>query len=164
MKKILLVSAVLFAVVAVFGAAGLAYAQTQTPGRGGRGQGMMGNGGGYGPGMMGGRGGRGAGMMGSGQYGPMHTFMVEALAEALNLTPEAVQERITNGETPWEIAQSTGLSDDQVRDLLHQVHDTALDKAVAAGAIPQDQADWMEEHMDTMWENGFGPGVGPCHQ
>ena len=163
MKKILVVSAVIFAVVAVLGVAGLAFAQTQTPGQGGRGSGMMGNGG-YGPGMMGGRGGRGAGMMGSGAYGPMHTYMVEALAEALDLTPEAVQERIANGETPLQIAQSTGLNDDQARDLLHQVHDTALDKAVAAGAITQEQADWMEGHMDTMWENGFGPGAGPCHQ
>ena len=163
MKKILVVSVLVLTVVAVLGAAGLAYAQTQTPGRGGRGPGMMGNGG-YGPGMMGGRGGRGAGMMANGAYGPMHTYMVEALAEALDLTPEAVQERITNGETPWQIAQSTGLNDDQVRDLLQQVHDTALDKAVAAGAITQEQADWMEGHMDAMWENGFGPGAGPCHQ
>src|SRR5512143_2627809 len=116
MKKILIVGAIIFAVVAVLGAASLAYAQTRTPGQGGNGQGMMGNGGGYGPGMMGGRGGRGFGMMGGQGTGPMHTYMVDVLAEALKLTPQAVQNRIAAGETPWQIAQSTGLSDEQVRD------------------------------------------------
>ena len=164
MKKILIVGAVILAVVAVLGAAGLAYAQTRTPGQGGYGQGMMGNGGRYGPGMMGRQGGRGFGMMGGQGTGPMHTYMVEALAEALDLTPQTVQDRIAAGETPWQIAQSTGLPDEQVRDLLHQVHDTALEKAVAAGAITQEQADWMDTHMDQMWENGFGPGAGPCHR
>ncbi len=146
MKKVLIVGAVVFAVVLVLGAAGLAYAQTRTPGQGG-----------YGPGMMGGWG-----------YGPMHTYMVEALADALHLDPQAVQDRMTAGETPWQIAQSTGLSNEQVRALLEQVHDTALDKAVAAGALTQEQAYEMEEHMDRMWANGSGPGAdlgaGPCHR
>ena len=150
MKKIILVVAGFLVGAVLLGSAGLVYAQSQDPGDG------------YGLGMMGGgarRGGRGHGMMGG--YGPMHEYMVAALADAIDLTPEAVQVRMDAGETPWEIAASTGLSDDQVSDLLVEVHNTALDQAVAAGAITQEQAEWMKDHMQGRW--GTGMGYGGCH-
>jgi Protein of unknown function (DUF2680) len=116
---------------------------------------MGGQYGGYG--MMG-----GFGMMGAGNYGPMHQYMVEALAEALKLTPEEVQSRIDGGETPWQIAQSQGLSQDQIQQLMLDAHDKALDKAVEAGLLTQEQADWMDQHMESMW-SGDGTGFGGCH-
>ena len=159
MKKVFIVGAVILALIAIAGAAGLAYAQTQIPDRGEYGPGMMGVWSG-GRGMMG----QGGGMMGQRGYGPMHTYFVGALADALDLDKEEVQNRINTGETPWEIAASTGLDDDQVRELLAGAHNTALDQAVAGGAITQDQADWMREHMQQRWENGFGTGAGGCHR
>jgi uncharacterized protein (DUF433 family) len=109
--------------------------------------------------MMGGFGGQG--MMGgfNGQYGPMHTYMVDAIAEKLGLTSEDVQSRLAAGETMWQIASSTGLSDDQVRTALEEAHDSALDKAVEAGLLTQEQADWMDQHMEQMWTTNGGM---PC--
>ena len=166
MKKFLVIGGIALAVLMVLAASvavfwvGRAYAQTQTPSNPS-----------WGPGM-GGRGGRDGGMMGGWRaggdhYGPMHEYMIAALAEALGLTPEDLQNRINNGETPYEIAQSQGLTDAQIRDLFDQSHDAALQKAVEAGVVTQEQADWMEQHHEQMWQNGgltngFGPGAGGC--
>ena len=150
MKKTLLVVSIALILLVTLGIAGFAYAQSQiqpTPGSPYR-QGMMG--GFSGQGMMGGF---------NGQYGPMHTYMVDAIAEKLGLTSEDVQSRLAAGETMWQIASSTGLSDDQVRTVLGEAHDLALDKAVEAGLLTQEQADWMDQHMEQMWTNDGGM---PC--
>jgi hypothetical protein len=126
-----------------------AYAQAQTPTAPGYPDGMMGS---YG--MFGG----GYGMMGGYGYGPMHTYMVEGLAEALNLKPEDLQKRLEAGETPWQIAQSQGLSNGQIQQAMLEAHDKALDAAVKAGFLTQQQADWMDQHMEQMW-GGALPGT-----
>ena len=152
-KRIIIgISIVALAALAVVGLAWArtAYAQTQTPPAPG-----------YRYGMMGGQYG-GYGMMGNWDYGPMHDYMVAALAETLNLTPEEVQSRIDNGETPWQIAQAQGLSEEQIQQAMLDAHDKALDKAVEAGLLTQDQADWMDQHMESMWSGDFG-GFGGCH-
>ena len=107
----------------------------------------------------------GPGMMGSDGFGrvPMHPYMVDALAEALDLTPEAVQERLGASETPWEIAVSSGLNEEQARKVLSDAHIAALDAAVADGAISQEQADWIRDRMQWRWENDFEFMQGPCH-
>ena len=146
--------------------AGTAYAQSQTPPVPGYPGGMMGGygaqGGQYGGyGMMDGFGTPGGyGVMGGG-YGPMHEYMVDALAEALNLTPEEIQSRIDAGETPWQIAQTQGLSEEEIQQLMLDAHDKALDGAVEAGTLTQEQADWMDQHMESMW-SADGAGFGGC--
>lgn len=167
MKKFMLIAAVLAVALIVLSAAGLAYAQSQTPTAPNRGYGagMMGGAGSgriaggriAGGGMMGGR-----GMMANGSFGPMHTYMIQALADKLGLTVEDLQARLDKGETPYQVAQSQGLTDEQITALMQQAHDAALEAAVAAGAITQEQADWMDSHMEQMWQNG-GAGFGPCH-
>jgi len=161
MKKILLVVAGFLVAVLVFGVAGFAYAQSKTPatpeypyGPGMMGPGMMGNydndASGYSHGMMG-----GYGMMGwNGEEGPMHEAMVAAVANALGLTPEEIETRHDAGETLWEIAEAEGLSAEEIQDLMSPAHDTALEEAVANGDLTQEQADWMDSHMEQMWENG----------
>jgi hypothetical protein len=130
--------------------AGTAYAQSQTPPFSGYHRGMMaGQYGGY-------------GMMGAGGYGPMHETMVPALAEALNLSPEEVQSRFEAGETPWQIAQSQGLNEDEIQQIMLEAHDQALDSAVEAGLLTQEQADWMDQRMESMWSGGAN-GFGGCH-
>jgi len=188
MKKVLLVVVIIVVCAAAVAVAGLAYAQIKTlPGgtvgigrvksgpstdseRGNKsdfGPGMMGGGGrGFGPGMMGGDGrGFSPGMMGrrgeNWGYGPMRQYMLEALAEQLGLTPDELQTRLQNGETPYQIAKDKGLTDDQIRDLLTKAQDAALEKAVAAGVITQKQADQMDKHMGQMWQYGPGPKSGP---
>jgi len=188
MKKVLLIVVIIVVCAAAVAAAGVAYAQIKDlPGsslgigsvqsgsstgseqddQGGFSPGMMGGGGrNFGQGMMGGDGrGFGPGMMGqrgaNGEYGPMHPYMIEALAEQLGLTPDELQTKLQNGATPYQIAKDKGLADDQIRDLFTKAHDAALEKAVAAGVITQQQADQMDKHMEQMWQYGPGPKLGP---
>jgi|SRR3990172_304914 len=156
MKNIMLVLAGVIIGVVALGVVGFAYAQVQNPPDAQFAQG-------YGPGMMGGLG-RGVmsgyrlGMMGDGNYGPMHTYMVDSFAAALGLTPEELQTRIDAGESMWQVAQSQGLSDEEISALMLEARGEALQKAVAAGALTQEQANWMITHMQ---QSGMSPGF--CH-
>ena len=153
MKKFLIVGAVLALAIVALGAAGLVYAQTQTP--------PTPTYPGYGPGMMGGRG----GMMGgyqSGSFGPMHEYMVEAYAEAFGITVEELQERLVGGENMWQIALASGFSEEEIPGLMTVAHTQALNKAVEAGVLTGEQADWMIQRMAQRQAQGFGPGTGGC--
>lgn len=153
MKKVTLVIVGVLMLFAIFGAAGFAYAQSQNPQDGaapyefGPGRGMMGR---FGQG----------GMMGSGTNGPMHEYMEQALAAKLGMTEEEIEEKLAAGETMWSIAQEQGLSDEEIYDLMLSARDEGLKAAVAAGALTQEQADWMTQHMQQM--RGFGMGAGGC--
>lgn len=100
----------------------------------------------------------GYGMMGGNGYGPMYTYMVDGIAEALNLTPADLEKRMEAGETPWQIAQSQGLSDTQIQQTMQEAQDKALDAAVKGGSLTQEQADWMDQNMEQMWGSGQ-PGL-----
>jgi hypothetical protein len=179
MKKLLFVGIGIALTLVVLGAASLVYAQSQTPpttapqtgdayqnfqGFGmmrGRATGMMGAWRqsaqqGFGRGMM-----RGA----QGAQGPMHQYMVTALAGKLNLSVDELQAKIEAGERPYDIAKALGLSDEQIQSLLAEAHAEALQAAVAAGALTQEQADFMSQRMAQMHQNGFGgrgAGFGGC--
>lgn len=160
MKKLLIVGAVVLVTLVALGVAGLAYAQSQnppTPAPEGNTQ--------YAPGMMGWRQGYRQGMMNGyrrgfaqGTYGPMHDYMIAALAGKLSLTVDELNAKIANGERPYDIALSKGLTEDQVRELMAQAHDEALQAAVAAGVLTEEQADRMDQMMGQMWQNGGGFG------
>ena len=152
MKKLLIVGAVLALAIVALGTAGLVYAQTQTP--------PTPTFPGYGPGMMGGRGGMMNGYQ-SGSFGPMHEYMVEAYAEALGITVEDLQERLVGGENMWQIALSLDFSEEEIPGLMIAAHTQALNKAVEAGVLTREQADWMIQRMQQAQEAGFGPGA--CH-
>lgn len=156
MKKFLVISAVVALAIALFGVAGFAYAQTQTPPDAPfYGPGMMQRGGGFGGGRM--------GSWGQGGYGPMHTYMVDAFADALGLTSDELQAKLDEGETMYSIAQAQELSDEDFANLWVEARTKALESAVAEGVITQAQADWMLERMQWRQENGFGPGNCPMH-
>jgi len=157
MKKLLFIVAGFVLAVAVFGVAGLVYAQTTDdpaapcP--------YCGTGEGYG--MRGGRG--GAGMTGfseDGEYGPLHDVILAAFAEALGLTPEELEARRQAGETIWQIAEAQGLTLAEFRAMQFDVRYAALDAAVAEGLIEQGQADWMRSRLEYRQEEGLGPGSG----
>lgn len=117
-------------------------------------------GGGYGRmggGMMGWR-----GQVQDGEYGPLHTYMFDAMAQAFGLTAEELQARHDAGETMWDIAQAQGLTEEQFAEAMLQARTAALEQAVADGAITQEQADWMLSRMNQMHANGFGPGSNGC--
>ena len=156
MKNVLLVLAGILVGVVALGVVGFAYAQVQNPPDSqfpqGYGAGMMG---GAGRGMMGGY---GSVMMGNGTYGAMHTYMVDAFASALGMTSADFQAKIEAGETMWQIAQAQGLSDEEISTMMLTARSDALQKAVEAGVLTQEQADLMNEHMQ-----GSGMTPGFCH-
>jgi hypothetical protein len=164
-KRIVTVTIVVVALLAL-GIAGLAYAQDITPGPGPRfGPGMMGGGGMMaGNGMMG-RGGMmaGWGMNAQGPYGPLHEYMVAAVAEALDMSAADLQAELDAGLTMWDVAAEQGLSQEEFYALMLEARTKALDEAVAAGALTQEQADLMNERHQQMQENGFGPGNCPMN-
>lgn len=162
MKKFLIGVVVFSVLVVALGVAGFAYAQNQTPPNPSAEYPF-----GYGP--MAGFGGHGYGMMGfgygmrawNGEEGPMHEAMVTALSEALGLSVEEIESRHDAGETLWEIAEAQGLSSEEVRELILSAHDSALAEAVTNGWLTQEQADWMDENMERMWNGNLGYG-GHC--
>jgi hypothetical protein len=141
--------------VAALAVAGAVYAQTPEPPFGpgyGYGMGGMMRGGG----MMGGR-----GMMPgwTGDYGPMHDAMFDALAEALGLTRAELDSRVAAGETPHQIAAAEGLSPDEFAALMTSAREAAIEQAVADGLFTREQADWMLSHMGG---RGFRNSPGGC--
>ena len=150
--------AVLAVAIVALGLAGYAYAQTPTPpttpfGPGGR---------------MGGQGGRMGGMMGgllaTGQEGPMHEYMLAAMAEALDMSVEDLQAELDAGKTMWQVAEAKGLSLEEFQTLMADARSEALKQAVEAGTLTQEQADWMLNHMQGRGRGGQGGqgGQGAC--
>lgn len=162
MKKTLIGISVLAIVALSLGVAGFVYAQGQPPTPDSPyGRGMLDGYHGYGRGMMGGYGLMGPGMMGwNGADGPMHEAMIAALADALGASPEEVEARHDAGETLWDIAAAYGLNAEEIQELMFTAHDAALEEAVEEGWLPQEQAEWMDEHMDQMWNGEFGGHCG----
>jgi len=123
----------------------------------------------HGYGMRGGAGshgrmGRGSGMMGlvdQDSQGLLHDTMIAALATGLEMTPEALEQSLANGESLYSIAQAQGLTVEQVQALWSSAHSQALEQATAAGVITQEQADWMLQRHTQMQPN-HGTGVEGC--
>lgn len=157
MKKIIISGVIVGMFVLALGAAGLAYAQTQTPPSGDTP---------YGYGMMGGRGfrgGFGGGMMGpgGGAYGPLHEYMFQAMADAFGLTEDELEARHADGETMWDLAEEQGLTAEEFQAKMTEARSEAIDQALADGVLSEEQAEWMLDHMAQMPGAGFGPGG--CH-
>ena len=156
MKTKMLIGALIMALAAGFGLAGLAYAQTpnppapETP---------------AGPGMMNpGRMGRGMfGMRSSRGFGPMHEYMEEALAKAMGVTEEELEAAFSEGKTMWQLAEEKGMSAEEFKKVMVEARKTAIAEMVTAGIITQAQADWMLNRMENRSEQGGFrrcPGMG----
>jgi uncharacterized protein YidB (DUF937 family) len=184
MKKYLIIGSVTLVALLALGAAGFAYAQAQNPPTAQPPAGNQTYQNFPFAGMMRGlvnnfRQAARAGMMagfrmgvgfGQGVAGPMHDDMIEAAAGQLGLSVEDLQAKLDSGQTIYDIASAQGLSDAQIQDLMEKAHDAALDAMVAAGIFTQEQADAMDQHMESTWQNGAGgmmsgfqgqrPGIG----
>jgi hypothetical protein len=148
MKKIWIIGIVV--IVAALGV-GAAFAQAPTPAEPDTS---------YGPGMMGGRG--GYGMLGQtqladGGYGPMHEYMIDAFAEAFGISPDELNSRLVAGESMWQIAEAYGFGSEEFSAMRLEARDYALQQAVQAGTITQEQAEWMSQRMNRM--GGYGSGA-----
>jgi hypothetical protein len=109
-----------------------------------------------GPGMMGAGRGRLGGANGA---GPLHDYMLDAFAQALDLTRADLDEQLAAGQTMYAIATAQGLTQDQFFEVMQTAREEALKQAVADGVLTQDQADWMGAMRGRM--RGGGPGSCP---
>jgi hypothetical protein len=148
MKKIILITGLVVAALVVLGV-GVAFAQGSAP--------YVGNG----P------------MMQNGE-GVLHTYMVTAFADKLNLKVDDVNARIAAGETMYDIALADGVNAADFSALMIEVRSQALSAAVKDGVVTQEQADWMNSRGfghggmlngngtgECSMQNGTGAGYGP---
>lgn len=152
MKKLVLMIVV---TILALGTTGYAYAQTQTPSSGvvssDATTSLTGAQGGLG--LMGSTFGAGSTGIASGTVdGLLHDYIVQAFADATLLTVEEIEARLADGETLKDIAISLDMTLDEFRVLIIEVRTAALDAALAAGIITQEQYDWMLDHMSRMWQ------------
>jgi hypothetical protein len=98
--------------------------------------------------LMGGRMGAlqqaGSGMMGVG--GKLHDYILQALAQSLNLSQDELQTKLAGGQGLVAIAEQQGVSKEELPSVLKEAWSNALLTAVDAGDLTQAQADWMREH------------------
>ncbi len=146
MKKTIVVILLVVAALAVF-TTGVAVAQTPQPPTPGYGSGM-----GYGSGL-----GPMRAFAANGEEGPLHEYMVKAMAEALGISADDFETRRDAGKTAYQIALDLGISADKIPTLLSDARAKALDAAVADKVITQQQADWMKSR------GAGGMGQGNCN-
>jgi len=140
MKKTILIVALVLSALAVLGV-GAVFAQDVTPPYAGHGPMMDGS-------------------------GAMHTFMVIEFSKQLNLNVNDVNTRLAAGETMYDIALSAGVTAEDFPAIMTEVRSAALDAAVAANVITQEQADWMKSRGFGQGGMGYGncDGTGPQGQ
>jgi len=146
MKKVWIIAAMVGLTVLALGAAGIAFAQSETP--------QPATPPGYGNGMMGGRGGHIAG-----EEGPHHDEMIATFAKAIGLSPEVIETRLASGETMWQIVESEGLSMEEFGEIMSQVRSDFMQQALDDGTLTQEQADFMASRRAA---GGYGQGFGDC--
>lgn len=106
---------------------------------------------------------RGRGPLGINGEGPLHDYIIKAYADALSMTPGALEARLANGETVYQVALSQGIAADQIPAVLADARLKALDSAAAAGVITTDRAAWLKTRGFGRGGYGLGAGVGPCN-
>jgi hypothetical protein len=168
MKKVLLIGSLVIVGILIFGAVGVASAQTLLPRLAGslmaanfESRSSMMNSQGTGTGMM--SGGRG-GMMGQSGSGLLHDYMLAGFAAAFDMDVADLQARIDAGETMYDVALGLGYTQESFTELMVTVRSEAINQALADGVITQEQADWMLSRLAQRAEAGFGTGTctGDC--
>ena len=93
----------------------------------------------------------------------MHEQVWTAVAKKLGLTYAELNTALQNGQTVAQLAQAKGISLDALKTAALEAMKTSFAELVKQGAMTQEQADWMLDHMDDMpmfnFDQGFGPGM-----
>jgi hypothetical protein len=109
------------------------------------------------------------------ERGGHHFFFdgkLAAAAEYLGLTEAELREQLADGKSLAGVAEAQGKSVDGLKDTILEGARSALDEAVAAERLTQEQADaiyerltgWIDELVELRFPSplrGFGPGFGP---
>jgi len=126
---------ILIGVLLIGAAATVAFAQ-RSGGVVGKVDRLIGDGDDWGP--PGPRGGRGLGDMDT---------MRAAIADALGISVEALDEALAEGKTIFDLADELDVDMEEVRAAMQAARDEALKKAVEDGLLTQEQADRFQERM-----------------
>jgi hypothetical protein len=94
-------------------------------------------------------------------YGPLQEHMLSALAQGLGISEDDLKSRLSQGETPWSIAQGKGLTQEQFTTVWQQALKSAVDAAVTDGTLTRQQGDLLLRQLQAMgpfagWGGGFG--------
>ena len=81
--------------------------------------------------------------------GVLRTYKVEAFAAKFGLSVDEVSALLDGGTRLYEIALDNGVAEADLPALMQELHQTALDAAVADGVLTQVQADLMAERMQS---------------
>jgi uncharacterized protein (DUF433 family) len=96
----------------------------------------------------------------TGDFGPIHPLMLEAIAERLDLTIEDLIDRMQAGESLKDITEDQGLSLEELEELMRETHESGIEDC----RIVEEWGDWMGEHMEGFGHHGRTPrwgGRGP---
>ena len=91
----------------------------------------------------------------------MHQQVTAAVAQKLGMTTDELTKALQSGQTIDQIAQSKGVSLDDLKKVATDAMKTELDALVKQGTITQQQEDKMLSGMQNMPLPGFGFGFGP---
>jgi hypothetical protein len=87
--------------------------------------------------------------------------MIAVYAQELGISVEDLNTRLTNGETIAQIAAEKGLTAEQFSALMADAHSQAIDQAVNAGTLTQEQAEWLKTRGGAFGNTGArGTGRG----
>lgn len=93
--------------------------------------------------------------------GLMRDAIWEATANALSLSLDELEAEFADGKSLPQLADERGVEWTDLIAAVEQARREWIEQAVADGLIPQEQADWMIEHMEGFGDHmipGFGPG------
>lgn len=97
-----------------------------------------------------------------GRKAPARSAVPEAVNELLDMTDEEIYSARTEGFTLAEIAESQGVSEEDLLQALTEESTAAIEEALADGSITADQADWLLSRQAALagYEatNPFAPG------
>jgi len=93
--------------------------------------------------------------------GELHSYMSEAIANALGMTVEELEASHEAGNYLRDIAEAQGLSTDDLFTLMQEARTSALEAALNDGVITQEAFDFMQSRGG-MGRGGHGAGRGTC--
>jgi hypothetical protein len=86
------------------------------------------------------------------QDGGMHERVFTAVADQLGLTSDELSAQFEGGKTLAQIAEEKGVATQDLAAIMEEGMKAGLEQAVKDGAITQEQADLMLQHMDGQFE------------
>lgn len=101
------------------------------------------------------------GQGGFGEDNPLQDYMQSAMADALGLSVEELDAMCENGTGLRQYAEEQGLSQEDMQAAMQAAFSSAVDAAVADGAITQEQADQIQERGGQGGRGGRGGSHGP---